>query len=742
MNKTRARLAVSLLLTAFSAMHGFAQTKVALVLAGGSAYGLSHIGVIKVIEEIGIPIDIVVGTSMGSIVGGLYSIGYNAADLEKIASETDWTGLLLEKSVKGSETIAEMRERSRFSTSVDFDRRGFMLRGGLLTGNKILRFVDSLTLSVPSPADYDALPRKFRAVATDVENGGRVVMSKGNIADSMRASMSLPGVFTPYSLDGKYLIDGCMVDNLPIRLAREMGADIVIAVDLYDGKPFDPETGNRTPLLALGRSLDILLRANVKQQLCDADLVISVDLQGYLSTDFTKAKIYADIGEAKARESAEALRAILARIQDAEGEIRNGAKTIAPLPPVMSVRIEGISGRDKAAVQALFKPITGTSPDTATLQKLFHELDRYGKFESIRLRRDFSDPALPLVVTLKEKSPEKHEIRLNFLYESTLAASMTGNFNLIPSLAYRGLTTADSTLIIDAELLDSPGLAVRFVQPFAKSFYVSPFYLYQRDFSTRLVSSRHGYQSGTVFQSAGFQAAFQGIAGFELSAGWSFDLIDNEAIPELSQSAAVDSASLIHASMQMDTLDSPIFPMRGFSSTVDLLVSREALGSEREFTTLKIRGSAVLYRNKPFSGALLWTAGTDFSEGPDDGTEAPLFYQPDLSGRRMFPGPLIVSERIGNYVAGLGIELKHNLNWQNTGIKFPVFILFDTAVGAAVQGPGTIDPEDGVLHWNAALGLGVRISDAFGVAFRAGLQQGRDLSYSPFIALDLGAMGY
>jgi NTE family protein len=188
--------------------------------------GLAHIGVIKVLEELGIPIDMVVGTSMGAIVGGFYAQGFDAARLEKVALSVDWADILMERVNSSEERFRSRIDRSRYFASIDFDRRGFKLPGSLLSGRKLLYFLDRSTFAVPYPIDFDSLPRRYRGVAADLATGDRVVIDHGSLADVMRASMGIPGVLAPHLIGNQYLVDGGMVDNLPISTARELGADL------------------------------------------------------------------------------------------------------------------------------------------------------------------------------------------------------------------------------------------------------------------------------------------------------------------------------------------------------------------------------------------------------------------------------------------------------------------------------------------------------------------------------------
>lgn len=716
--------------------------KVALVLAGGSAYGIAHIGVIKVLEELGIPVDMVVGTSMGSIIGGFYALGYNAAELDEIITKADWMHLIDEDTISDNESFMYMTDRSRYAAAVHFDRKGFSIGTGYLTGHKMLRFADSITLSVPSPINFDNLPRKFRAVATDIATGERVVLSSGSLGDAMRASSSVPGVFAPYFLNGRYLVDGCLVDNLPIDLARSMGANIIIAVDLFNGMPFNADTDTRSPLSSLGRSFDILVNANVQRQLSRADLVIPVDMTGFSPSDFDKTREIIDVGEHSARNYTTELTALSDLSKRYPGYAEVLATHLTPSVPVRKIVVEGASKKRSDQIKKLFEPLIGTVPDIVTLQELYHQIDKSGYKETIRVKRDFVNSDQPLVITLAKKKIDENMLRVNFSYESSFSNVLVSDLDLVPALSFSGITTIDSRLLIDVELIDAPGFDIRFIQPLNRQLYFSPFFGYSYEFNTLISANTIPYQFRTISRTVGARLVLQPGYGFEWSLGWSNDWIDDRGNQELSWVTSDESLSIVHAGFELNRVDSPIFPVKGILATVQVLLSRPEIGSPLSFATIETRGSTFFPFNKALSAALLWKAGTVINADTDGTLSVPSFYKPDLSGRRMFPGPLTSTERIAEHIGGLGFELKYNMNSGSSGIKFPVFILMHAAVGACIDELHEIDTVSRLYHWNATLGIGVKISDAFGAAFRGGILQRADRSFIPFIALDIGSIAY
>lgn len=717
---------------------------VALVLEGGSAWGFAHVGVLKVIEELGIPVDIVVGTSMGSIIGALYASGYTAAEIDDISKSADWTSLFLEASGGAKKSISEMRDGAAYFSGFQFDKKGITLSGGLIPGNRILRFFDSLLVNVPSPVDFDELPRRYRAIATDIMSGERIVLDQGSLPDAMRSSMSIPGVFEPYFLNGRYLVDGGVVDNLPIELAREMGADIVIAVDLYYGNVMDPDEVTRSPIPSLVRTINIMTRHPVERQLPLADYVVQVDMKDFQLTDFVKSREITALGERTARENIDTLLAVRDRIggsragDDVEPRVTRSAKSAEPVADVI---VSGGSAKENAYVKRLFEPIIGTVPDARMLGVVMDSVDRLDRFDRIRLRRDGTEGRFSLDVTLRQKGKPKNEIKAGVLTETTYSRSITNNLDITSAAIFRGLTTEDSELRVECEFLDTPDVRVSFSQDIGAHASITPFYSYARETTTRIGDTAFIVQYQTSAHLAGAKLSATPDDGIDFSALWHYDRITEQYIPDVRASTDVDSASILEARFDAIRLDSPIFPMDGVDAHASLKLSLKQLGSERFFRVLETRGSALLSLDTPFSAAVLWSAGTDFSVNGDDPNAAPPFYKPTLAWRRLFPGPLGANERIGNHVAALGLELKNNLNWKSRGITLPVFVIAHVSVGAVIQNPSDTDWDDDVFHGDATIGLGLRVNDGFGAAFRLGAHRTMDHETRPFIAIDIGSIG-
>ena len=262
---------------------------VALALSGGGARGLAQIGILKALEEAGIQVDIIVGTSMGSIIGGLYSAGYSVKQLDSIAVNTDWNDLL------SSERETNRRELF-IDQKVTEDKAIFSLRLKGLTpilptsinnGQKLSNYLNLLTLQAPIHVNnsFDELRTRFRAVCTDLVTGSPVVLSKGSLSQAMRASSSVSFFLSPVRADSLILVDGGLVANIPVKIAKELGADFIIAVNTTSD--LHPENDLDYPWIVADQVISIPMKLLNKDQLKDADIVLSPDLDEESATDFT-----------------------------------------------------------------------------------------------------------------------------------------------------------------------------------------------------------------------------------------------------------------------------------------------------------------------------------------------------------------------------------------------------------------------------------------------------------------------
>lgn len=282
--------------------------KVGLVLSGGGAKGMAHIGALKVIEEAGIPIDYIVGTSMGSIIGGLYAIGYTPEQMDSMVRKQDWQFLLSDRTPRSDKNMAERETDEQFIISVPFSKTAIReVTGGLIKGQNISNLFSQLTLGYHDSIDFNRLPIPFACVAEDIVKGEEKVFHHGILATAMRASMAIPGVFTPVRLDGMVLVDGGVVNNYPVNVARQMGADYIIGIDVQSELKPASELSNAGSIL--GQLIDLMGQDLYLKNKAETNTYIKVNVKGYSAASFTQPAIDSLIvrGEEAARQNYEGL---------------------------------------------------------------------------------------------------------------------------------------------------------------------------------------------------------------------------------------------------------------------------------------------------------------------------------------------------------------------------------------------------------------------------------------------------
>src|SRR5262245_16112951 len=279
------------------------RAKIGLALSGGGARGFAHIGVLQWFEEHRIPVDYIAGTSMGGLVGGMYAAGMSPEDMRKVVGKLDWDAIL-----RGSPSFQQLsyrRKEDRLYIPGPITlglRRGVNLPAGINAGMEIGLVFDQLTLPYDNVESFDNLPIPFRCVATDLVAAEEVILKDGSLARALRATMSIPGMFTPVEIDGKILADGGILNNLPTDVVKQMGADFVIAVDI--GTPLGDKESLSSLFGVLKQTSGVATAVNTRRNLQLADLIISPELAKHTMLDFKANAEIADLGYKGAEEQA------------------------------------------------------------------------------------------------------------------------------------------------------------------------------------------------------------------------------------------------------------------------------------------------------------------------------------------------------------------------------------------------------------------------------------------------------
>ncbi|NVK28769.1 MAG: patatin-like phospholipase family protein [Flavobacteriia bacterium] len=309
MTLRRILLAAGLLILSGSSLYAQDRPKVGLVLSGGGAKGFAHIGVLEILDSLGIPVDMVGGTSMGSIMGGLYAIGHSPDDLSDIVTNTNWTFITNPNPERKYLSAYDKNTDERYILTLNVTRNGLVIPSGLNPGEQIINLLSDYTVGYHDELDFTTdLPIPFVCIATDLNTGQEMVMKEGILPLSMRSSMSIPSLFNPFRYRNKYLIDGGTVNNFPADHIKDLGADIIIGVDVQT--TFADSLSNPTFLKVLEKTSMYVNAMTTAQRENLCDLIIHPDMTGFGVTSFDDAEAIIESGRQAARLNMDQLLAI------------------------------------------------------------------------------------------------------------------------------------------------------------------------------------------------------------------------------------------------------------------------------------------------------------------------------------------------------------------------------------------------------------------------------------------------
>lgn len=449
------------------------RARVALVLSGGGARGFAHVGVLKALEAARVPVDMVVGTSMGAIIGGLYAAGMSADELERELLAVEWNALFNAREPR--QLLSQRRKEEDFEFSpvlqLGFRDGEFRLPTGAVSSRSLEMLLRRYTLGTRTLPHFDALPTPFRAVATNMENGQAVVLGQGDLAAAMRASMSVPGVFAPLELDGRLLGDGGLVNNLPVDVARGLGADVVIAVNI--GTPL---AGRETLSSVIGltaQMLNILTEQNVQRSLASLtarDLLIAPALGRLTSGDFDKAGDLVALGLDAARQAGpELARFSVSQTQyDAwRTQRQQASQASAPPAQLAFVDIEGVKPERVQRLRTQIEAREGQAMNASLAERDLQRLAASGDYMRADYRLAQRVDGEGLIYQLTEKDWGRNHFRLGLDLRTDFRGS--GDFNLRLSHNRHWVNDQGAEWRNRVQLGERSGLYSEFFQPLDRS---------------------------------------------------------------------------------------------------------------------------------------------------------------------------------------------------------------------------------------------------------------------------------
>ena len=737
MGKLSLRLGIVWAFASLCPWHGAAavaadtRPRICLVLSGGGARGMAHIGVLKILEDLKIPIDCIAGTSMGAIVGGLYASGMTAAQIDVTMRSLDWQEAFRDAPPRRDLAFRRKQDDRNFLVELPLGLKHgkVLLPKGFIQGQKLQETLRQLTLPFSNSTDFDLLPTPFRAVATDLETGTAVLMDKGDLSIAMRASMSAPGVFAPVELNGRLLVDGGLAENLPVNVARAMHADVLIVSDV--SFPLQPRADLNSALSISNQMLAILVRKDSDRQrasLGPQDILIEPNLGSATSTDFASPGAVITHGEDAAREAIPKLSAYA--VGDAayrEYLARRGARQPG-LPPIQFVRVDEQSKRYEKTILAEMQPLVGKPLDLDQVGKRITDLYGLGNFETL----DYTlvdqsagagtpgaaggngDEESGLEVRARRKSWGPNYLRFGLNLEDDFQGN--SRYNAAARFVLSEINELGAELLTDLQIGSDPKVVSEFYQPLdaTRTWFVAPSVRIEaRDlpvYSNNLEVADFRDREAEADLDFGRTLGNWG----EIRAG--FHRTNGETHARLGDPALVEQQYNLGEyffKFSYDRLDNVHFPREGQTFSLQWDANRTNLGAD--IASDRVTADWLMARSSGRNTILLWTSAGSTLDGDFKPIDLPEFYSLggffNLSG--LAPGSLIgpnyaiaraiYFRKIGRggegffeFPAYIGMSLELGNTWEHRGdISYgsarkdaSLFVAFDTFLGPVYLGSG------------------------------------------------------
>src|ERR1700742_563126 len=695
--------------------------RICLVLSGGGARGMAHIGVLKVLEEMKVPIDCIAGTSMGAVVGGLYASGMTAAQIESTMRSVDWQEAFRDAPPRRDLGFRRKEDDRNFLVRLPLGLKHgqILLPKGFIQGQKLQETLRQLTLPFSNSTDFDLLPTPFRAVATDLLTGNAVLLDKGDLSIAMRASISAPGLFAPVETQGLVLVDGGLAENLPIDVARQMHADILIVSDV--SFPLQSRAALDSALSISNQMLAILVRKDADRQratLTSSDILIAPILGTTSSTDFTAAAGTITAGENAAHAmlgQLDGLRVADAAYQDyvARRPLREPG-----LPQIKFVRVDEQSKRYEKTILAEMEPLVGKPLNVDAVGERITELYGLGNFETLDYalvsKGEGSEEESGLEVRARRKSWGPNYVRFGLNLEDDFQGN--SRYNAAARFILTELDNLGAELITDVQIGSDPKVAAEFYQPLnaTRTWFVAPsvrveardLFIYDKDVEVAEYRDREAEADFDIGRNLGHWG--ESRAGVHRANGATRVRLGD---PNLVQQQYNNGEFFFKFSY--DRLDNLHFPRDGQTFSFQWDANRTDLGGDTAFD--KIQADWLIARSAGRNTVLLWASAGSVVGGridplvlPDQFSLGGFFNLSGLAPTSLF-GPnyaiarAIYFRKIGRggegffeFPAYIGMSLEAGNTWEtrsamsfgSTHKDASLFLAFDTYLGPVYLGSG------------------------------------------------------
>lgn len=593
--------------------------RIGLALSGGGALGLAEIGVIQWMETHHIPVDRIAGTSMGSIIGAMYASGMSPGEIQEFAEKINWNEAFLPEPVYSQMSYRRKQDRRDFLVNAALGlKHGLSGPNGFNSGQGVGLLLDRIAFSSPSVATFDDLPIPFRCVATDMQTGDAVVLRDGPLAQAVRASMAIPGVFTPVEIHGHVLADGGMVQNIPVETVRNMDADVVIAVELR--VPLGNPSELQTLTGVLSRAVDVMITQNERRSLQLADARVSVDMTGFSITDYTRVGELVELGyKTAADQSAQLLPYAIPDPEEWQQYLaQRAARKSTPMKKVEAIQVTGADSDTNRRIQHRLENRLHGSADLPVIETQLTRIAGQGQFDYLGYEGFVQNGVPALRVTAHEKSYGPPFVDLAFNVDGSGVAAF--DFSAGTRITFMDVAHHAGEWRNDLLFGSSNLGASEFYQPLGQSpFFVAP-YIFASKFAR---NSFNGLTRIAVFgderAGGGFDIGYDSgrrsefRIGYEIFEGKLAPLVGAAGLPIVHGSSGEFRARYV-----WDGQDSPSVPSRGTRVVATLSRVLQSPGLAHPIGQLDVQSSnfvALTSKTSLFVGA---SGGTTFrgSAGP------------------------------------------------------------------------------------------------------------------------------
>jgi NTE family protein len=568
--------------------------RIGLALGGGGARGIAHIGVLKTLEEMRIPVDCIAGTSMGSIIGGLYASGMSPEQMSEAVQRIDWPAAFTDGPPR-ADLPFRIKEEQRvlLNAEIGLKQGKVQLPKGLLEGQNLLLLLEELSLPAASVHDFDKLRVPYRAVATDLATGEPVVLGSGELAKAMRASMSIPSALVPVELNGKILVDGGVADNVPVDVARELcHPDVIIAVNV--GAPLSPADQLTSVLSVTEQLTNFLTVGNTNQQLRTLgrkDVLIVPDLKDLSSIDFERAAEAVTIGYA----AAQTKRDELSRLSTTPAIYQAYLASLPAIPqterPVIDfIRIENKTRLSDQVIEGQLHVKPGERLDHAKLNRNLNAIYGMNDFQRVNYTLVQENGKTGLIVEAEQKDIGTDTLKFGLF----LGANLKGDSEFDISAAYTlsQLNSLGGQWRNFIQLGGNIALTSDFYQPLDtdQRYYIDPYVTYEQ---YNLDLANASYADSTSFRVYRSEIGLEVGRNLENWGRLSLDLYYGAGRNDLrlGQPSPYEgnfTEGGYSIRWQADTLDNLNFPTSGYRANLVFRDSLTALGSDQDFQTLSL----------------------------------------------------------------------------------------------------------------------------------------------------------